>query len=312
MASVHFHGPVPDEATPWQPLRQTGLTRAESGRSSATSRLRKGSANSARGAARLVADAIRTARAAGVGGAAGTGLIVLRADSAFYGYPVIAAARRAGAHFSVPARASPAVTRAIGSIDQTAWQSIQFPGRRKNVWWCRWWWAAGRCRCARASRVTQDQKPASAKIKVRRGASGLRCVGVTLRFPGVGEGLFAAASCPTVRPSSRGWASVLLYAPVPGCEPTRMPSLVDLVECAEEHVRHYLDPASARAFAAYDVQGDPHTLLPVDILAPALLGAPVRSREVIALQQPEGNYRILWNALQAVLTHTDPDGDPFE
>jgi len=31
-------------------------------------RLRKGSANSARGAARLVADAVRTARAAGAGG----------------------------------------------------------------------------------------------------------------------------------------------------------------------------------------------------------------------------------------------------
>ena len=91
-----------------------------------------------------------------------------------------------------------------------------------------------------------------------------------------------------------------------------MPSLVDLLACAEEHVRHYLDPASARAFAAYDVQGDPHVLLPADILAPALLDAPVRGREVIAMQQPEGNYRVLWNALQAVLTHTDPDGDPFE
>ena len=62
-------------------------------------RLRKSSANSTRGAARLVADAVRTARAAGAGGPKGTGLIVLRADSAFYGYPVIAAARRGGAHF---------------------------------------------------------------------------------------------------------------------------------------------------------------------------------------------------------------------
>jgi len=61
-------------------------------------RLRKGSANSARGAARLVADTVRTTRAAGAGSRDGTGLIVLRADSAFYGYPVIAAARRAGAH----------------------------------------------------------------------------------------------------------------------------------------------------------------------------------------------------------------------
>src|SRR5664280_919147 len=42
-------------------------------------RLRKGSANSARGAARLVADAITSTRGCGV-----TGLIVLRADSAYY------------------------------------------------------------------------------------------------------------------------------------------------------------------------------------------------------------------------------------
>ena len=50
------------------------------------SRLRKGSANSARGAARLVADAVRTARAAGAGGPQRTGLVIVRADSAFYGY----------------------------------------------------------------------------------------------------------------------------------------------------------------------------------------------------------------------------------
>ena len=62
-------------------------------------RLRKGAANSARGAARLVADALVTTRSCG---AAGT--VVLRADSAFYGRDVIAAARRAGARFSVTAR----------------------------------------------------------------------------------------------------------------------------------------------------------------------------------------------------------------
>ncbi len=90
-------------------------------------RLRKGSANSARGAGRLVADAVRTARAAGAGGQRGTGLIVLRADSAFYGYPVIAAARRAGAHFSVTARASPTVSRAIEAIAEHAWQPIHYP-----------------------------------------------------------------------------------------------------------------------------------------------------------------------------------------
>src|SRR5664280_1107332 len=56
-------------------------------------RLRKGSTNSARGALRLVADALAAAKAAGAGGPHGDGLVVLRADSAFYGHDVVAAAR---------------------------------------------------------------------------------------------------------------------------------------------------------------------------------------------------------------------------
>ena len=46
----------------------------------AATRLRKGSTNSVRGAARLLADALATARRAGA-----TGLILVRADSAYYG-----------------------------------------------------------------------------------------------------------------------------------------------------------------------------------------------------------------------------------
>ena len=69
-------------------------------------RLRKGAANSARGAARLVADALATTGRCGVGGT-----VVLRADSAFYGRDVIAAARRGGARFSITARKDQAVDR---------------------------------------------------------------------------------------------------------------------------------------------------------------------------------------------------------
>src|SRR5215207_3736309 len=85
----------------------------------AATRLRKGSVNSARGAARLVTDALVTARAAGAGGRDGAagrdgaGLVLLRADSAFFTHDVLAAARRAGAHFSVTARMNPAVIAAI-------------------------------------------------------------------------------------------------------------------------------------------------------------------------------------------------------
>ncbi len=85
-------------------------------------RLRKGSANSARGAARLVADAIKTTRSCGV-----SGLVVLRADSAYYGADVIAAARRHRTHFSITARKDRAVTAAIASISEDAWTKIRYP-----------------------------------------------------------------------------------------------------------------------------------------------------------------------------------------
>jgi hypothetical protein len=90
-------------------------------------RLRKGSTSSARGAARLVADALKAAKAAGAGGPDGTGLIILRADSAFYSYDVIAAARRAMVRFSITARMNPAVTAAIGRIEQDDWTPISYP-----------------------------------------------------------------------------------------------------------------------------------------------------------------------------------------
>jgi hypothetical protein len=86
-------------------------------------RLRKGSANSARGAARLVADAIKTARAAGV-----RGVMVLRGDSAYYGHDVIATARRHRVHFSITARKDNAVDAAIASIPDDAWTTIRYPG----------------------------------------------------------------------------------------------------------------------------------------------------------------------------------------
>ncbi len=91
-------------------------------------RLRRGATNSARGAARLVADAIVTARRAGGGtGRAPGGLVVVRADSAFYNHDVIAAARRRGARFSVTARHDQAVVRAIAGIKETAWVPIRYP-----------------------------------------------------------------------------------------------------------------------------------------------------------------------------------------
>ena len=88
----------------------------------AASRLRKGATNSVRGAAKLLADALATARRAGA-----TGLLIVRADSAFYGYDLIAACRRAGARFSITARQTPTVLRAITTIPEAAWVPIQYP-----------------------------------------------------------------------------------------------------------------------------------------------------------------------------------------
>ena len=85
-------------------------------------RLRKGSTNSARGAARLVTDALVTARAAGA-----TGLVIARFDSAFYGHDVLAAVSRAGARFSVTARMNPAVRTAIAGIGESGWTPIHYP-----------------------------------------------------------------------------------------------------------------------------------------------------------------------------------------
>jgi len=87
----------------------------------AAARLRRGGANSARGAGRFVTDALLTARRAGA-----SGHLVLRADSAYYGYDVIAAALRQKAHFSITARQDKAVRGAIATIGDDAWTPIKY------------------------------------------------------------------------------------------------------------------------------------------------------------------------------------------
>ena len=60
-------------------------------------------------------------------GAGAAGLVLVRADSAYYGYDIVAACRRAGARFSVTARLTPTVVKAITSIDEQAWTPIRYP-----------------------------------------------------------------------------------------------------------------------------------------------------------------------------------------
>jgi hypothetical protein len=88
----------------------------------AATRLRGGTANSARGAARFAAEAISAARAAGC-----TGLIVVRADSAYYSAAFCGAVRRAGARFSVTVNMDPKIAAAIAAVPDGAWTAIQYP-----------------------------------------------------------------------------------------------------------------------------------------------------------------------------------------
>jgi hypothetical protein len=87
-------------------------------------RLRKGSANSARGAQRLVRDALATVRA--LRGRDATSPVLMRADSAFYGHATIASAAAAGAQVSVTVRMDPKVKAAIASIAPDAWTTIEY------------------------------------------------------------------------------------------------------------------------------------------------------------------------------------------
>ena len=88
----------------------------------AATRLRKGNIDSGHGAARLIGDALATLRRATT-----PGLVVVRADSAYFRHDVVAAATAGGARFSVTARMNKAVVRAIAGIDDTDWIGIRYP-----------------------------------------------------------------------------------------------------------------------------------------------------------------------------------------
>ena len=92
----------------------------------ACTRLRGGSAASARGAARFAAEAITAARAAGC-----AGQLYMRGDSAYYMKKTIAACRKAGVLFSFTVKMDPAVKRAIAAISEDQWIPIKYP---KAVW----------------------------------------------------------------------------------------------------------------------------------------------------------------------------------
>jgi hypothetical protein len=89
-------------------------------------RLRGGTANSARGAAPFAAEAVATARETGC-----SGLVIVRADSAYYSAAFCGAVRRAGARFSVTVNMDVKVAAAIAAIPEGAWTPIRYP---RAIW----------------------------------------------------------------------------------------------------------------------------------------------------------------------------------
>ena len=87
----------------------------------AGTRLRGGNTGSSRGAASFATASVATARAAGC-----SGILVARADSAFYSAAFTGAVRAAGAFFSVTVRMDPKVKAAIAAIPDTAWTPIRY------------------------------------------------------------------------------------------------------------------------------------------------------------------------------------------
>jgi len=101
----------------------TTISTAKSAPVIAGMRLRAGKTGSGKGAGRMVAQAIRTARDCGA-----AGKILVRGDSAYGNRKVVRACRRAGAQFSLVMTRNAAVDRAITAIDEAAWTPVCYPG----------------------------------------------------------------------------------------------------------------------------------------------------------------------------------------
>lgn len=121
-------------------------------------RLRKGSCGSARGAARMIADTLTTVgrlRTASTRSSTASGIDtvdgeaprsvstpLLRADSAFFGYPTIGAAIKGGADVSVTTGLHTVIRAAISAIASAAWTPIAYTKAIYDEESQQWIWAA--------------------------------------------------------------------------------------------------------------------------------------------------------------------------
>ena len=128
----------------------------------AATRLRGGSAASARGAASFATEAVGTARATGC-----SGILVVRADSAFYSAAFTGAVRAAGAFFSVTVPMNPHARAAIAAIGEDAWTPIEYP---RALWddQLACWVSDAEVAEVRYTAFTSTDRPVTARLIVRR------------------------------------------------------------------------------------------------------------------------------------------------
>ena len=126
-------------------------------------RLRAGRAGSGKGAASMVTDAIRLARAAGA-----SGEVWVRGDSAYGNSAVAGACLRAGARFSLVLVKNPAVSRAIEAIPDDAWVPVHYPGAVPDPETGDWISDAEVAEIAVFTAFASTRHPVTARLIVRR------------------------------------------------------------------------------------------------------------------------------------------------
>lgn len=131
------------------------------------SRLRGGSAGSARGAESFVRETIGTARTAGAG-AGPDSVVVLRGDSAFYTAGVVTACREHDVRFSVTAKMDPKIKKAIAAIPESSWIAINYPNAVFDEQAQRWVSDAEIAEITYTAFASKKNRAATARLIVRR------------------------------------------------------------------------------------------------------------------------------------------------
>ena len=111
-------------------------------------RLRKGRANTARGAANFLRETVARVRYAGA-----TGALTVRADSGFYAHAIVAVCRKMDVRFSITIRQHPRLRNLIEAIPETDWTPIPY-------------WMDGAASVAETIYTPFDSQPDAAPVRL--------------------------------------------------------------------------------------------------------------------------------------------------